>query len=93
MGRPAPGGYQQKSKIVAGLLGIFLGAYGVHNFYLGFTGKAVTQLLLSIIGYITVWFFIGIIPLMIASIWGLVEGIMILCTANGVDAHGVPLAD
>ena len=24
-----------KSKIAAGLLGIFLGAFGVHNFYLG----------------------------------------------------------
>ena len=26
-----------KSKIAAGLLGIFLGSLGVHNFYLGFT--------------------------------------------------------
>lgn len=33
-----------------GLLGIFLGSLGVHNFYLGYTGKAVAQLLLSIIG-------------------------------------------
>lgn len=33
-----------KSKIAAGLLGIFLGCFGVHNFYLGYTGKAVAQL-------------------------------------------------
>lgn len=33
-----------KSKIAAGLLGIFLGAFGVHNFYLGYTGKAIAQL-------------------------------------------------
>lgn len=26
----------QKSRIAAGLLGIFLGCYGVHNFYLGY---------------------------------------------------------
>ena len=26
---------QPKSKIAAGLLGIFLGCFGVHNFYLG----------------------------------------------------------
>ena len=29
-------GYAQKSKIVAGLLGLFLGTLGVHNFYLGY---------------------------------------------------------
>ena len=38
---PAP---DAKSKLVAGLLGIFLGTFGVHNFYLGYTGKAITQL-------------------------------------------------
>ena len=36
-----------KSKIAAGLLGIFLGTFGVHNFYLGNTGKAVAQLLFA----------------------------------------------
>lgn len=35
---PAP---DAKSKLVAGLLAIFLGTFGVHNFYLGYTGKAV----------------------------------------------------
>ena len=29
----------QKSKMAAGLLGIFLGAFGVHNFYLGYTDR------------------------------------------------------
>ena len=29
----------QKSKVAAGLFGIFLGSFGVHNFYLGFTGS------------------------------------------------------
>ena len=38
-----------KSKLAAGLLGIFLGGIGVHNFYLGFTGKAVAQLLISVL--------------------------------------------
>lgn len=46
---PAP---DAKSKLVAGLLGIFLGTFGVHNFYLGYTGKAITQLVLTIVGYI-----------------------------------------
>lgn len=74
-----------KSKMAAGLLGIFLGGLGVHNFYLGFTGKAVAQLLISVLSC-------GI--LYIASqIWGLVEGILILTGSPNytVDAKGVPL--
>ena len=34
-----------KSKLAAGLLGILLGSLGIHNFYLGYTGKGVAQLL------------------------------------------------
>jgi len=30
---------QNKSKLAAGLLAIFLGTLGVHNFYLGYTKK------------------------------------------------------
>lgn len=91
-GQPvAPAGYAQKSKLAAGLLGIFLGCFGVHNFYLGNTGKAVAQLLLTVIGWII---FIG--PA-IASIWGLVEGIMILASHPGSQWHrdgkGVELQD
>lgn len=91
-GQPvAPAGYAQKSKLAAGLLGIFLGCFGVHNFYLGNTGKAVAQLLLTVIGWIL------IIGPAVAGIWGLVEGILILCSHYGSqwhrDAHGVELQD
>ena len=48
-----------KSKIAAGLLGIFLGSYGVHNFYLGYIKKAVIQLVGTIVGYIL--YFVGIV--------------------------------
>ncbi len=77
-----------KSKMAAGLLGIFLGYLGVHNFYLGYTGKAVGQLLLTIVGS----FCFGIGPL-IAWVWGLIEGIMILCGNIDKDADGNPLED
>ncbi|MDR0913873.1 MAG: TM2 domain-containing protein [Oscillospiraceae bacterium] len=76
-----PFGYAPKSKMAAGLLGIFLGGWGVHNFYLGFTSKAVIQLVLTICSC-------GI-----AGIWGFVEGIMILAGSINTDANGVPLAD
>lgn len=74
-----------KSKLAAGLLGIFLGVLGVHNFYLGYTGKAVGQLLLSVLscGSLSV----------ISAIWGLIEGIMILAGNIKVDGKGNPLKD
>ena len=82
-----------KSKMAAGLLGIFLGQFGVHNFYLGYTGKAVTQLLLTIFGYILAIFVVGIFMVAAAGIWGLVEGIMILSGSINTDANGIPLKD
>ena len=69
-----------KSKLVAGLLGIFLGGWGIHNFYLGFTKKAILQIVLS--------FCFGI-----GAIWGFVEGILILCGKITADANGMPLTD
>ena len=80
-----------KSKMAAGLLGIFLGQFGVHNFYLGYTGKAVAQLLLTIFGYILAIFIVGIFMVAAAGIWGLVEGIMILSGSINTDANGIPL--
>lgn len=74
-----------KSKIAAGLLGIFLGCFGVHNFYLGYTGKAVAQLLITILSC----FFLSFI----SAIWGLVEGILILVGNINVDANGKALKD
>ena len=43
------GNINAKSKLAGGLLGIFLGGYGVHNFYLGYIKKAVIQLVISFI--------------------------------------------
>ncbi len=83
----------QKSKMAAGLLGIFLGAWGVHNFYLGYTTKAVIQLVCSIVGLLLSCLGIGVFIVSGISIWGLVEGIMILCGSIKVDGKGVPLKD
>ena len=74
-----------KSKLAAGLFGIFLGAFGVHNFYLGFTGKAVAQLLITVLSC-------GILS-PVSAIWGLIEGIMILTGKINKDANGVPLKE
>ena len=91
---PPQGAYQQpyqqpvgepKSKIAAGLLAIFLGSLGIHNFYLGYTGRAVAQLLITLC---TCGF--GAIA---SGIWALVEGIQILTGSVKVDAKGIPLSE
>ena len=74
-----------KSRVAAGILGILLGSFGVHNFYLGFTGRAIAQLLITVLTC-------GI-GAFISGIWGLVEGIMILTGQNAFDAEGLPLGD
>lgn len=76
---PQNNGGAPKSKVVAGILGILLGAFGVHNFYLGKTKVAVTQLLITIIS-------LGFLS-PISAIWGLVEGIFILISQPGTEWH------
>lgn len=76
---------QAKNKIVAGLLGIFLGGFGVHNFYLGYTGKAVAQLLITVLSCCMLSF--------VSSIWGFIEGILILSGNIDTDANGNKLVD
>lgn len=80
-----------KSKIAAGLLGIFLGGLGIHNFYLGFNSKAIIQLVLFVIGIATCWILIGIPLLLVTCIWGFVEGIILLAGGASCDANGNPL--
>ena len=82
---PIPYGYKQKSKLAAGLLGILIGSFGVHNFYLGYTGKAVAQLLITLLTCGA--------GAVISGIWALIEGIMILTGSINVDGKNVPLTD
>ncbi len=72
---------EQKSKITAGILGILLGGLGVHRFYLGYTGIGIAQILVTV-------FTLGI-----GSLWGFIEGILILTGSINKDANGVPLKD
>lgn len=69
-----------KSKVAAGVLGILLGALGIHNFYLGYTGKAVAQLLITVLSCsLLSW---------VSAIWGFIEGILILTDSINEDANG-----
>jgi len=63
-----------EKKIVAGILGILLGAFGIHKFVLGYTKEgiimlAITVVTLGLAGFIT-------------SIVGIIEGIMYLTKSD-----------
>jgi len=61
---------QESKKITAGILGIFLGGFGVHKFYLGYTTTGLIQLGL---------FFI---TCSMSSIVGTIEGIIYLTKSD-----------
>ncbi len=73
--------------MVGGLLGIFLGTLGIHNFYLGRTGVGVTQLLLTVLS-------LGMLSPLV-FIWSLIEAILILVGSPSfaADRRGIPLRD
>ncbi len=75
-----------KSKWLVLILALLLGGLGVHNFYLGYTGKGLTQLLVSVLLSWTIIAPIGV------AIWALVEGIMAV-SGSLVDATGMPPKD
>lgn len=58
----------ERSRIAALLLALFLGNLGLHRFYLGLTGTAVFQLVLSL----------TVVLAPIATIWAVVDLIMII---------------
>ncbi|MCD4548872.1 MULTISPECIES: TM2 domain-containing protein [unclassified Schaalia] len=78
---------QPKSMIAAALLAFFLGTFGIHNFYLGYTGKGIAQLLITVLT-------LGL-GAVITGIWAFVEFILILLRSGSYahDARGIPLAN
>lgn len=72
--------FPRKSKLAAGLLGIFLGGWGIHRFYLGYINIGIIQIVVTLITCGT------------GGLWGFIEGILILC-GNSIttDADGNPL--
>lgn len=66
---PPPGGKSDR-KLLAGLFGIFLGAFGIHKFYLGYQKEGIILLLVTVV----TCGFGGAI----SSVIGLIEGILYL---------------
>lgn len=75
-----PSGVSDKSKVVAGILGILLGSFGAGRFYIGDTKTGTLQIVATV-------FTCGI-----GGLWGFIDGILLL-VKGGVDAQGRPLRD
>jgi TM2 domain-containing membrane protein YozV len=71
----------EKSRLVAGLLGVFLGCLGVHRFYLGYVGIGIVQIIVTLVTCGP------------GGLWGFIEGIIILAGGWDRDAKGLPLKD
>jgi len=63
-------GGQENKKVLAGLLGIFLGYLGIHKFILGYTQEGVIQIIASIL------------TCGVAGIIGFIEGIIYLTKSD-----------
>jgi len=61
---------QENKKVVAGILGILLGLFGIHKFYLGYTKEGIIQLIL------------GLVTCGAVGIIGFVEGIIYLTKSD-----------
>jgi TM2 domain-containing membrane protein YozV len=79
---------EQKSRLAYILLGLFLGSWGVHNFYAGRTGPAVAQLMIHVISIPLICVWVGAFTLWIPIIWSIVDIIVV-----DRDGNNVPMAD
>lgn len=64
---------ESDKRLLAGLLGIFLGGLGIHKFVLGYKTEGIIMLSVYVVGL-----FLCGIPSLVMAIIGIVEGIMYL---------------
>lgn len=69
--------------VVAYVLWFFLGQLGVHRFYLGKTTTGIIQAALTVVGWLTVFIFIGWAFLGILWVWLIVDLFLIPGMSNG----------
>ena len=71
--------YSDKSKIVAGILQILLGGFGIGRFYIGDVKIGVWQIVVTVL------------TCGAGALWGLIDGILMLVKDDTTDAQGRPL--
>ena len=69
-------------KMLAGLLALFLGAFGVHKFILGYNKEGIILLSITLVSFILMCVFIGFLTVYIGVIIGIIEGIIYLTKSD-----------
>lgn len=69
-------------KILAGILGIFIGSLGIHKFILGYQKEGIILLIATIIGWATACFVVGYFLVMATWAVGVIEGIIYLTKSD-----------
>ena len=96
-----PNKFSSKSRLTALLLGIFLGGFGIHNFYLGKIGKGFLKIVMRFLGiilfsigyfeifnYNEIVFYIGLCIIFIPIVWAFFEWIFI-ALGEAKDSEGL----
>jgi len=61
---------QESKRMVAGILGILLGGFGIHKFFLGYTTEGIIQIVITLV------------TCGVGSLVGLIEGIIYLTKSD-----------
>lgn len=69
---------KDNKKILAGILAILFGAFGIHKFVLGYTKEGLILLGITVLGWVTSILLIGLFFVWIPGLIGLIEGIVYL---------------
>ncbi len=70
------GGTGEKNKMIAFLLALFLGVWGIHKFYLGYNNQGIIMLVCGTIGWAL------LIPPIVMAIIALIEAIMYISKSD-----------
>ncbi|MCR5208560.1 MAG: TM2 domain-containing protein [Eubacterium sp.] len=81
-----PEGYHIKRKYAAVILAATLGVFGIHNFYLGDSNKAIIHILVATLG--SLFFGLGFVA---SYIWSIVETVQLLGDYIDRDVNGYKL--
>ncbi|MFB0904225.1 MAG: TM2 domain-containing protein [Nonlabens sp.] len=73
---------RDNKKVLAGVLGIFLGGFGVHKFILGYNQEGIILAAVTLLGIITSCIFVGALFVWIPGVIGLIEGIIYLTKSD-----------
>lgn len=77
-----------KSSVVAGVLQLFFGCFGIGRFYIGSNNVAIIQLCLGMFGFLfTVFCLIGLPFLLGSAVWGVIDAVMMF-TGSVKDQYG-----